>query len=211
MQVSKRTVELLKDLNNPCLGTNVIVADLQKVQYGILNDKSLDFKNYWHKSLSKNILTLIDSWKNKNFSDDLFFFSNKDIKQIIEDDTIKYSSEVIFPIFVDSKLDGIAIFFKTKGIFNITTWFNFDWFSQENMDFVDDEIEIYISKLLDIDDYVKINHELQQLTLKLTSSLTSEQRTLLESYQNVELQISSYQNSLAYYLGLNNSSNSKKK
>ena len=39
------------------------------------------------------------------------------------------------------------------------------------------------------------------MTLKLDSSLTSKQRKLLTEYQGLELEITTYQNCLAYYLG----------
>lgn len=206
MQVSKKATELLKKLNDSNLESNVLIADLNIVQYGIVNDKSLNYNNYWRKPLSKDILNLVHQWNNKVFSDNLFLLLKKDFKKIVDDDSTQYSEQIIFPIFMDNKLDGIVIFFKAKGILDIADCFDLNWFNQQNIDLVDNKIEVYISKLLDIDDYVKINRELQQLILKLTSSLTSEQIALLRDYQNVELQVSSYQNSLAYYLGLNNNS-----
>lgn len=87
--------------------------------------------------------------------------------------------------------------------------FNLKWFNKENIDLVDDKIEMYITNLLDIDEYIEINRKFQRLTLQLTSILNSEQIKLLREYQQVELEISSYQNSLAYYLGFEENSNSK--
>ncbi len=45
---------------------------------------------------------------------------------------------------------------------------------------------------------------MQKLELELTSNLSEGQRKVLREYQRVDLQITSYQNSLAYYLGLKN-------
>ena len=87
--------------------------------------------------------------------------------------------------------------------------FNLKWFNKKNIDLVDDKIEIYISNLLDIDEYIEINRKFQKITLELTSILNLEQRRLLREYQKVEMEITSYQNSLAYYLGLNENSKSK--
>jgi len=81
--------------------------------------------------------------------------------------------------------------------------FNLKWFNKKNIDLVDDKIEVYISNLLDIDEYIEINRK------ELTSILNLEQRRLLREYQKVEMEITSYQNSLAYYLGLNENSKSK--
>ena len=36
------------------------------------------------------------------------------LKQIVKDDNTKYSAQMIFPLFVDKKLDGFTIFFRTK-------------------------------------------------------------------------------------------------
>ena len=117
MQVSEKCVKLLKSLNISALKSNVLIADLKTIQYGIVDEKSdpsLDYDNYWHKSLSKDILNLIKEWENKEFSEDLYLFLNDNFKQIVENDKVKYSSQIIFPLFFDNKLDGLAIFFKTK-------------------------------------------------------------------------------------------------
>jgi len=75
--------------------------------------------------------------------------------------------------------------------------FNLKWFNKKNIDLVDDKIEVYISNLLDIDEYIEINRKFQKITLELTSILNLEQRRLLREYQKVEMEITSYQNSLA--------------
>ena len=53
-------------------------------------------------------------WKDKEFSEDLFLILNNNLKQIVKDDNTKYSAQMIFPLFVDKKLDGFTIFFITK-------------------------------------------------------------------------------------------------
>ena len=67
--------------------------------------------------------------------------------------------------------------------------FNLKWFNKKNIDLVDDKIEVYISNLLDIDEYIEINRKFQKITLELTSILNLEQRRLLREYQKVEMEI----------------------
>ena len=79
--------------------------------------------------------------------------------------------------------------------------FENDLFSQEDVDNINEKVENNICKLLDIQDYLQINKKFHEITLQLTSSLSSNQRKLLNEYQGLELEITSYQNCLAYYLG----------
>lgn len=117
MQVSEKCVNLLKSFNVSNVKSNILIADLQTIQYGIVdekNDITLDYDNYWRKPLSKDILNLIKEWENKEFSENLYLLLNDNFKQIVENDEIEYLSQMIFPLFFDNKLDGLAIFFKTK-------------------------------------------------------------------------------------------------
>ena len=118
MQVSKKCVELLRSFDITGLNSNILIADLEKIQYGILdekNDSHLDYNNFWHRELSQDILDLKNEWKNKEYSEDLFLILNTNLKQITQNDTTKYSAQMFFPIFVNKKLDGFAIFFKLQG------------------------------------------------------------------------------------------------
>ncbi len=118
MNVSKKCMELLNNFNIPRLKSNFLIADLKNIQYGILDNTSnsvLNYDNYWHKPLSQDMLDLVEEWKNKVFSENLFLLLNNNLKQIVKNDTIKYSAQIIFPLFIDDKLDGFAIFFRTNG------------------------------------------------------------------------------------------------
>ena len=118
MQVSEKCVELLHDFNIPMLRSNVLVADLETIQYGIIDEEkepTLDYNNYWHKPLSQDMLDLANEWKDKKFSEELFLILNDNLKQIVENDTTKYSAQMIFPFFIDNILSGFAIFFRTHG------------------------------------------------------------------------------------------------
>lgn len=118
MQVSEKCKELLQEFNVSMLMSNILVADLEIIQYGIIdekNDSSLDYDNYWHKPLSQDMLDIANEWKDETFSEDLFLILNDNLKQIVKNDTTKYSAQMIFPILMDNKLDGFAIFFRTHG------------------------------------------------------------------------------------------------
>ena len=100
------------------LKSNVLVSDLKMIQYGIYEDdffSNLYYNNYFHKTLHKSMQYIIDKWKDKKTSDDLYLILNENLIQIVENDTIKYSAQIILPIFVDNKLDGFLIFFRIYG------------------------------------------------------------------------------------------------
>ena len=65
---------------------------------------------------------------------------------------------------------------------------------------VDDKVEENINDLLDIEEYIILNRKLQKLTVELISNLDIEQIHKFREYQQIELELSSYQNSLAYYI-----------
>lgn len=118
MQVSEKCIELLHSFNIPRLRSNVLIADLENIQYGIIDEKkytSLVYDDYWHKPLSQDLLDLANEWKDKTFSEDLFLILNNNLKQIVKNDTTKYSAQMIFPFFIENKLTGFVIFFRTKG------------------------------------------------------------------------------------------------
>lgn len=118
MQVSEKCIELLHSFNIPRLRSNVLIADLENIQYGIIDEEkytSLVYDDYWHKPLSQDLLDLANEWKDKTFSEDLFLILNNNLKQIVKNDTTKYSAQMIFPFFIENKLAGFVIFFRTKG------------------------------------------------------------------------------------------------
>ena len=124
MQVSKDCMELLNNFNIPRLKSNFLIADLKNIQYGIIDETSnsfLNYDNYWHKPLSQDMLDLVEEWKNKIFSEDLFLLLNNNLKQIVKNDTITYSAQIIFPLFINEKLDGFAIFFRINGDYVISS------------------------------------------------------------------------------------------
>ena len=124
MQVSEKCVELLNYFNIPKLKSNFLIADLKNIQYGIIDEtptSSLNYDNYWNQPLSQDMLDLVEIWKKQTFSEDLFLLLNNNLKQIVKNDTITYSAQIIFPLFINEKLDGFAIFFRTNGDYIISS------------------------------------------------------------------------------------------
>ena len=124
MQVSEKCVELLNYFNIPKLKSNFLIADSKNIQYGIIDEtptSSLNYDNYWNQPLSQDMLDLVEIWKKQTFSEDLFLLLNNNLKQIVKNDIIEYSAQMIFPLFIDKKLDGLAIFFRTNGDYIISS------------------------------------------------------------------------------------------
>lgn len=85
---------------------------------------------------------------------------------------------------------------------NISSKIDNDLFSQIDIDFVDEKFEQNLPLLLQYGKYIEIDKKLAKINLELVSSLNEKQRELLRKYQNLSLDATSYQNCLAYYIGL---------
>lgn len=76
-------------------------------------------------------------------------------------------------------------------------------FEEEIIDFIEDKIEANVKQLFHQQKYSELSESFSKLNLQLLSTLDENQRELFHSYQNIALKLNSYQNTLAYYLGLN--------
>ena len=85
---------------------------------------------------------------------------------------------------------------------NISSKIDNDLFSQIDIDYVDEKFEQNLPLLLQYGKYIEIDRKLAKINLELVSSLNEKQRELLRNYQNTSLDATSYQNCLAYYIGL---------
>lgn len=74
-------------------------------------------------------------------------------------------------------------------------------FDIRDIDYINEKMEANLSILLTAKEYVELNKKLKSINLKLTSTLDSNQRKIFKEYTELELEISSYENCLAYYLG----------
>ena len=112
--------ELLKKFNSNPQDSNVLITDLESVQFVFTYEKQtdVDFKEYIHKKISKDLTDLASEWKNKTFSKDLFLtLDSKNAKSLIQNDNAQYVAQMIFPLFNNDILDGFAIVFKINSAF----------------------------------------------------------------------------------------------
>ena len=77
------------------------------------------------------------------------------------------------------------------------------WFTEENINFVEEKIESNLDSLFNCEKYANLSDNFSKIHLELLSTLNEKQRTLFYNYENSALSLNSYQNTLAYYLGLN--------
>lgn len=74
-------------------------------------------------------------------------------------------------------------------------------FSETDIDFIDEKIELNMPILIGYEKYLEIDRKLAKLNTALVSSLNEKQIKLFREYQMVSLDSISYQNCLAYYIG----------
>lgn len=94
------------------LKQNLVLTDLETIIYAATFELN---SYYFQKYLSNALFDLIELWKNENYSEDLFIMKNFDFIPLVQNDTISYSGQIIFPLFSNNKLEGFAIFFRNKG------------------------------------------------------------------------------------------------
>ena len=74
-------------------------------------------------------------------------------------------------------------------------------FDIRDIDYINEKMEANLSILLTEKEYIELNKKLKSINLELTSTLDSNQQKIFKEYTELELEISSYENCLAYYLG----------
>ncbi len=79
--------------------------------------------------------------------------------------------------------------------------FNNELFSINDVTYVSEKVEKNISILFGDDKYMKIDKNLSILNLKLNSLLNDPELKLFHKYVQINTDVISYQNCLAYYLG----------
>ena len=111
MQITETLINYLKDCHLQ-LNSNVLLTDLNKI---ILADTFSCNGIYINKPLDNELLDLIQDWKDKDYSNQLSLILNNNLKKFIINDTVKYSAQMIFPIFHNEILQGLLLFFRTTG------------------------------------------------------------------------------------------------
>lgn len=83
----------------------------------------------------------------------------------------------------------------------ISNEFQNELFGIADIDYVNGKIEANLSTLLTSKDFLELSKKFKDINLKLASTFNSNQRKIFNEYTGLELEISSYHNCLAYYLG----------
>ena len=113
MQLSEKTIQYLSTLGLPnSINSNFLIADLEKIIYTATDH--LD-ECYYSKPLSTDLLALIEYWKELPIAENIYFMENHYPIKIINNDSQKYSAQMIFPLYVEDKLQGLTIFFRNYG------------------------------------------------------------------------------------------------
>lgn len=190
MKLVGKALDYLQKTNFKMINSNFLLADLNRVLYTTIISSMDD--PYLDKPLSKDMQELIAEWSNKEFSEDLLIILNNNFKQIVEDDSTIYSAQMVFPIFINNKLDGFAIYFRTQGNYILSSskapntirnflqkFLNDELEKEKSMSkekLVSEHFENYLFSQLDLD-YVweKIDNNLPTL-LGITGYLENEQK-----------------------------------
>lgn len=84
-----------------------------------------------------------------------------------------------------------------------------DLFCETDINFISDKIDENFPILLANDTYLEIDKKLFELNSKLIKLLNEDELKLFEKYLDTSFETISYQNCLAYYLGINTGINMK--
>lgn len=109
MKVNNKLKSYFEFINLPdSINSNFVMTDLEKVIY-----KSNSIDLYEEEIITKEIINIIKSFEsNRDIS---FIIKNKETCPIVEKDRIKYAAQVYLPIYLNNKIEGMAIFFRTEG------------------------------------------------------------------------------------------------
>lgn len=109
MELSKIAIDYISALNLPnSIKSNILITDLEKI---IFADTQYVDVSYMFQPLNKDILELIDSWKKLPITEDLFLVENDSKRKIIGFTNETYSAQMIFPIYLNNKLERTCYLF----------------------------------------------------------------------------------------------------
>lgn len=114
MILSKETIDYLSSLQLKTINSNIIITDLKTIIYAstLYND------NYYvSKPISNDLIELIKLWNEMPITEDLFYMENRSNIHITIEDKLDYNSLIIFPLYLDNKISGLAIFFRCFGTY----------------------------------------------------------------------------------------------
>lgn len=109
MQLSEKALSYLSSIGLPAaINSNVLITDLENIIYTATVDLN-DY--YFSKTISTDLLTLIKKWQKLPVAEDVFFMQNNPSLKIINNDTQRYSAQMIFPIYLDNKIERSCYLF----------------------------------------------------------------------------------------------------
>lgn len=103
--------ELKKYLNESRqnLESNILCTDLNNI---LLCTTDIDDNYFSNKEISNELLSIINSWKDVLFKEQLIMIYNLCCIPLVKNDKTHYYSQMILPICHYDKLDGLLIFFR---------------------------------------------------------------------------------------------------
>ena len=108
-----RIVKINRYLESRKLNTNIILINKEKVLIEINYDYTE--KKYLTKKSSNFIKNLFNDWNNDDSIDETSIYCiNEDYKELIQNDNNEYLLQMIYPIYVEEKIELFLIFFKTR-------------------------------------------------------------------------------------------------
>lgn len=112
MNLSKNVLNYLERINvQKTTNSHLLLTDLEKIIYSTN-------ENYSNTLISKDLIELIEKWQKEPITEDLYFLSNNPIIKITTDDKDAFLGIMIFPIYIDYKIEGLAIFYRNNNIYS---------------------------------------------------------------------------------------------
>lgn len=90
---------------------------------------------------------------------------------------------------------------KSKPI-NLSSYFEDDLFKESDIEYISEKVDVNLSVLLGVTEYLEIERKSKKLNLQLVATLNPQQKQMLKQCLDLQVDSIAYQNCLAYYLGL---------
>lgn len=91
---------------------------------------------------------------------------------------------------------------KKNNKVDFSSYFENDLFDKADIDLIDEKIQANIPGLLGIGEYMDLDIKISDINERLSKSLDVKLKRLFNEYQQAVIKANSYQNCLAYYLGV---------
>lgn len=109
MHLSEEVIGYIKTTDIPkTINSSFLISDLEKIIYAATYEND-DY--YISKPLNSDLLTLVEEWKHLPVSENLLFIENNSTIKLIDNDIENYSSQMIFPIYLNNSIERIGYLF----------------------------------------------------------------------------------------------------